>query len=117
MRKGVFGLLAISLFMLLGFLSVTYLMQLNKHIGDLTSQNRQLKIELVKQKNITDNAYRTITLFDRIAGAHRDIKNQISENTKASQRIINNLLSENSCADEYIPDAVTQQLHQQAARL
>lgn len=112
MKTATIALFIIGLLLLTG-----YLMQLNKHIGELITQNNQLKIELVKQKNITDNAYRTITLFDHIAGANRDATKQRSQRTAKSQQIIKQSLPTNSCADEYIPDAITQQLRQQVAHL
>lgn len=81
-------------------------------IGDLENSNAELTKSLAQQSLISDNAYTSISIFDRISGATIDAKQQNTLDAQGAKKDVKTILVGNDCAPVTAPDGLINRMRQ-----
>ncbi|WP_350024781.1 hypothetical protein [Providencia rettgeri] len=81
-------------------------------IDDLKHANNDLSNQLSRQSLISDNAYTSISIFDRISGATIDAKQQNTLDAQGTKKDVKTILVDNDCAPVTAPDSLINRMRQ-----
>lgn len=81
-------------------------------IDDLKRANNDLSNQLSRQSLISDNAYTSISIFDRISGATIDAKQQNTLDAQRAKKDVKTILVDNDCAPVTAPDSLINRMRQ-----
>ncbi|WP_433587806.1 hypothetical protein [Providencia alcalifaciens] len=81
-------------------------------IDDLNRANNDLSNQLSRQSLISDNAYTSISIFDRISGATIDAKQQNTLDAQGAKKDVKTILVDNDCAPVTAPDSLIDRMRQ-----
>ncbi|MGW1368564.1 MULTISPECIES: hypothetical protein [unclassified Providencia] len=81
-------------------------------IDDLKQANNDLLGQLSRQSLISDNAYTSISIFDRISGATIDAKQQNTLDAQGAKKDVKTILVGNDCAPVTAPDSLINRMRQ-----
>lgn len=81
-------------------------------IDDLKQANNDLLGQLARQSLISDNAYTSISIFDRISGATIDAKQQNTLDAQGTKKDVKVILVDNDCAPVTAPDSLINRMRQ-----
>lgn len=81
-------------------------------ISGLNDANKSLTKSLAQQSLISDNAYTSISIFDRISGATIDAKQQNTLDAQGTKKDVKTILVENDCAPVTAPDSLINRMRQ-----
>ncbi|MEY0782386.1 hypothetical protein [Providencia alcalifaciens] len=81
-------------------------------IDDLKRANNDLSAQLSRQSLISDNAYTSISIFDRISGAAIDAKQKNTLDAQGAKKGIKTILVGNDCAPVNAPDSLINRMRQ-----
>lgn len=75
-------------------------------ISGLNDANKSLAKSLSQQSLISDNAYTSISIFDRISGATIDAKQKNTLDAQGAKKDVKTILMGNYCAPVTAPDSL-----------
>lgn len=78
----------------------------------LEREIKSLNGELSRQSLISDNAYTSISIFDRISGATIDAKQQNTLDAQTTKKDVKTILVDNDCAPVAAPDVLIDRMRQ-----
>ncbi|MBQ0314768.1 hypothetical protein [Providencia rettgeri] len=78
----------------------------------LEREIKSLNGELSRQSLISDNAYTSISIFDRISGATIDAKQQNTLDAQGAKKDVKAILVGNDCAPVTAPDSLINRMRQ-----
>ncbi|EMT6577449.1 hypothetical protein WMR74_003499 [Providencia rettgeri] len=81
-------------------------------IDDLKQANNDLLGQLSRQSLISDSAYTSISIFDRISGATIDAKQQNTLDAQGTKKDVKTILVGNDCAPVTAPDSLINRMRQ-----
>ncbi|WP_272515438.1 DUF2570 family protein [Providencia sp. PROV214] len=81
-------------------------------IDKLNEANESLAKSLAQQSLISDNAYTSISIFDRISGATIDAKQQNTLDAQGTKKDVKTILVGNDCAPVAAPDSLINRMRQ-----
>lgn len=81
-------------------------------IDNLNQVNNDLLGQLSRQSLIFDNAYTSISIFDRISGATIDAKQQNTLDAQTTKKDVKTILVDNDCAPVTAPDSLINRMRQ-----
>ncbi|WP_272579128.1 hypothetical protein [Providencia sp. PROV239] len=81
-------------------------------IDDLKQANNDLLGQLSQQSLISDNAYTSISIFDRISGATIDAKQKNTLDALGIKKDVKTILVGNDCAPVTAPDSLINRMRQ-----
>lgn len=81
-------------------------------IDDLKQANNDLLGQLSRQLLISDNAYTSISVFDRISGATIEAKKQNTLDAQGAKKDVKTILMDNDCALVTAPDSLINRMRQ-----
>ncbi|UNH32369.1 hypothetical protein [Moellerella wisconsensis] len=81
-------------------------------IDDLKRANNDLSNQLSRKSLISDNAYTSISIFDRISGATIDAKQQNTLDAQGTKKDVKTILVGNDCAPVTAPDSLINRMRQ-----
>lgn len=98
----------IAIIAVLGFV---YWLAMGK-VSSLSKENQSLNDKLSQQSLISDNAYTSISIFDRISGATIDAKQQNTLDAQTTKKDVKTILVGNDCAPVTAPDSLINRMRQ-----
>ncbi|MBN6350402.1 DUF2570 family protein [Providencia rettgeri] len=98
----------IAIIAALGF---TYWLAMDK-VSNLSKENQSLNDKLSQQSLISDNAYTSISIFDRISGATIDAKQQNTLDAQGTKKDVKTILVDNDCSPVAAPDGLINRMRQ-----
>lgn len=81
-------------------------------ISGLNDANKSLAKSLAQQSLISDNAYTSISIFDRISGATIDAKQQNTLDAQGAKKDVKTILDGNDCAPVAAPNGLINRMRQ-----
>lgn len=81
-------------------------------IDRLNDANKSLTKSLSQQSLISDNAYTSISIFDRISGAAIDAKQQNTLDAQGTKKDVKAILVDNDCAPVTASDSLINRMRQ-----
>lgn len=81
-------------------------------IDDLKQANNDLLGQLLRQSLISDNAYTSISIFDRISGEAIDAKQKNTLDAQGTKKDVKTILVGNDCAPVTAPDSLINRMRQ-----
>ncbi|UNH40189.1 hypothetical protein [Moellerella wisconsensis] len=85
---------------------------LTNQLDKINGENAELTKSLVQQSLITDNAYTSISIFDRISGVAIDAKQQNTLDAQGTKKDVKIILEGNDCAPVAVPDSLIDRMRQ-----
>lgn len=85
---------------------------LTNQLDKINGENVELTKSLVQQSLITDNAYTSISIFDRISGVAIDAKQQNTLDAQGTKKDVKTILVGNDCAPVAVPDSLIDRMRQ-----
>lgn len=85
---------------------------LTNQLDKINGENAELTKLLVQQSLITDNAYTSISIFDRISGVAIDAKQQNTLDAQGTKKDVKTILVGNDCAPVAVPDSLIDRMRQ-----
>lgn len=85
---------------------------LTSQLDKISGENAQLTKSLAQQSLISDNAYTSISIFDRISGATIDAKQQNTLDAQGAKKDVKAILVGNDCAPVAAPDNLINRMRQ-----
>ncbi|UNH31847.1 hypothetical protein [Moellerella wisconsensis] len=85
---------------------------LTNQLDKINGENAELTKSLVQQSLITDNAYTSISIFDRISGVAIDAKQQNTLDAQGTKKDVKTILVGNDCAPVAVPDSLIDRMRQ-----
>ncbi|WP_272688529.1 hypothetical protein [Providencia sp. PROV128] len=98
----------IAIIAALGF---AYWLAMDK-VSNLSKENQSLNDKLSQQSLISDNAYTSISIFDRISGATIDAKQKNTLDALGIKKDVKTILVGNDCAPVAAPDSLINRMRQ-----
>lgn len=81
-------------------------------ISGLNDANKSLTKSLAQQTLISDNAYTSISIFDRISGVTIDAKQKNTLDAQGTKKDVKTILVGNDCAPVTAPDGLINRMRQ-----
>ncbi|MEI9600238.1 hypothetical protein V5030_13610 [Moellerella wisconsensis] len=85
---------------------------LTNQLDKINGENAELTKSLVQQSLISDNAYTSISIFDRISGVAIDAKQQNTLGAQGTKKDVKTILVGNDCAPVAVPDSLIDRMRQ-----
>ncbi|UNH23117.1 hypothetical protein [Moellerella wisconsensis] len=85
---------------------------LTNQLDKINGENAELTKSLVQQSLISDNAYTSISIFDRISGVAIDAKQQNTLDAQGTKKDVKTILVGNDCAPVAVPDSLIDRMRQ-----
>ncbi|UNH43525.1 hypothetical protein MNY66_06005 [Moellerella wisconsensis] len=85
---------------------------LTNQLDKINGENAELTKSLVQQSLIIDNAYTSISIFDRISGVAIDAKQQNTLDAQGTKKDVKTILVGNDCAPVAVPDSLIDRMRQ-----
>ncbi|MEI9698908.1 hypothetical protein V5094_13810 [Moellerella wisconsensis] len=85
---------------------------LTNQLDKINGENAELTKSLAQQSLISDNAYTSISIFDRISGVAIDAKQQNTLDAQGTKKDVKTILVGNDCAPVAVPDSLIDRMRQ-----
>ena len=85
---------------------------LTSQLDKISRKNAELTKSLSQQRLISDNAYTSISIFDRISGATIDAKQQNTLDAQTTKKDVKTILVDNDYAPFTAPDSLINRMRQ-----
>lgn len=105
-------LLKIAIKYLIAFIPLLVALFFIYQNSKLEREIKSLNGELSQQRLISDNAYTSISIFDRISGATIDAKQQNTLDAQTTKKDVKTILVDNDCAPVAAPDSFINRMRQ-----